>query len=273
MKHHKQFIISTFCSLLLLLSNDTSAQQWPSITITRDNLALQSRITTVSISHDPVYKSGKKYQAFPLQSIIKKLGKNYPADLDQAVIVFTATDGYKVSMAYPDALEEHGYLAFKDLSAQNTDWTAFKFGKELITPAPFYLVWPKPGIDKWRYPWPFQLTNISIQAAGNYFGNAAPVSAKKSVVEGFTLFSRYCIRCHSVNSSGGSVGPELNVPQNVTELYDDKTLKELILNASAYRNKTKMPVFNNILNEQQVNSILSYFKSMKIDKINTNESR
>lgn len=272
MKYHK-LITSTFFSVLLLLTNNTYAGQWPKTTITRDNLALQSRVETVSVIHDPVYKTNKKYQAFPLQPILKKLAENYPADLKQAVIVFTAADGYKVTMAYPDALEEQGYLAFKDLSAQNTDWIAFKFGKEQLTPAPFYLVWSKSGIDKWRYPWPFQLTIISIQPARSFFENAAPISANTATTEGFALFSRYCIRCHSVNSSGGSVGPELNVPQNITELFDEKTLKGLILNAPAYRHKTKMPVFNKLLNEQQVDSILSYLKSMKAHKINTDDTR
>ena len=62
------------------------------------------------------------------------------------------------------------------MAAENKKWQDFKFGKQTMTPAPFYLVWPKKGLDEWRYPWPFQLVSLSLQPAKTYYGAAAPVT-------------------------------------------------------------------------------------------------
>ncbi|WP_305907785.1 cytochrome c [Methylomarinum sp. Ch1-1] len=257
---------------MILFCGELSAAPWPEIQLQRDLTPSSLTSTTVEVPKDPVYQTAKHYRAYPLKGIIDELSADYAGDLQQAVLVFTAIDGYKVSMAYPDALEEQGYLAFRDLDANENDWIAFKFGKEKITPAPYYLVWSKADIDKWRYPWPFQLSRITLQPARIYFGKAAPVSTNDKISRGFAEFSRYCIRCHAVNGSGGSVGPELNAPQNVSERYADKQLTGLILNNPAYRPNSKMPVFAELLNDAQVNSILAYLKAMKSHKQAVNET-
>ncbi len=136
-----------------------------------------------------------------------------------------------------------------------------------MTPAPYYLVWPKKGLDEWRYPWPFQLVSISLQPAKAYYGVAAPAPNNDAQLDNsFVLFSRYCIRCHSVNLSGGKVGPELNIPKNITEYFKEQELPKFILNATAYRAGTKMPNFEGTITVYDVDAIVSYLKQMKSEK-------
>lgn len=260
---------SIFCVFPPLQAGD-----WPEIHLSREMAVNEPAGETVSVVNDPVYRQGKRYRAYPLRPFVEKLAEQYRDSLDEAVIVFTAIDGYKVSMTYPDAMEEQGYLAFQDLDAKPGKWRPFKFGKDDLTPAPFYLIWSNPDIDKWRFPWPFQLDRIALQPATAYFGKAAPsIDASSQVGKGFSEFSRYCIRCHAMNGSGGKVGPELNSPSNVSERYSNGTLKGLILNNPDYRPNSKMPVFADILNEGQMGAILAYLQAMKGQKIPVDEDR
>ncbi|MGR9044001.1 MAG: c-type cytochrome [Gammaproteobacteria bacterium] len=256
-----------FSLILLSTSFSAVAQNWPSVDLKATAFgSIQS--ARITIKKDPVYKGTKHYQGYPLTEIIKTLTLPEPYRDDDKVIVFTAKDGYRVAMAFDDALKEQGYLAYRDHdAAAGAEWTEFKFGKQKMTPAPFYLVWPKPGLDKWRYPWPFQLTKISLEPISVYFGAAAPKSPDADVRNGFSLFATYCIRCHSVNLAGGQVGPELNVPQNITEYFIEQALSGFILNAPAYRSGTKMPAFVDTLEPDQVRSIIHYLRHMKTEKI------
>jgi hypothetical protein len=85
------------------------------------------------------------------------------------------------------SLAEQGFIAFRDNGAENKKCLDFKFGKQTITPAPFYLVWPKKGLDEWCYPWPFQLVSLSLEPAETYFGAAAPAASTNAQVnKGFS---------------------------------------------------------------------------------------
>lgn len=254
---------------LLLAAFTASAQNWPSMNLNEID-PVQFKSARITVSKDPVYKTVKHYQAYSLTEILGNLKIPKPYQSEDMVVVFTAKDGYRVAMAYKDALNERGYVAFRDAAAdKNKNWLEFKFGKQKMSPAPFYLVWPKQGLDKWRYPWPFQLTAISLEPASVYFGAAAPRHLDTEIRQGFSLFSTYCIRCHSVNLAGGQVGPELNVPKNITEYFIEQELPGFILNASAYRSGTKMPAFDETLDANQVQSILRYLRHMKTEKIKT----
>ena len=253
--------------LFFLAVQPALASQWPSIELTKLTQDQWPQSVVISVE-DPVYNANKKYKAYPLNILIKRLKIPDGLDKDKTLIVFTATDGYKVYINYNDAISEQGYLAFQDTEAPpGKSWIAFKFGKKMITPTPYYLVWPKKNLNKWQFPWPFQVVSVSLQSYQGYFGTAVPSGNNAQAKNGFDLFSRYCIRCHAVNHAGGTLAPELNTPKNVTELYSDSYLKGLIIDAPAYIPKTKMPSFQNILTEQHVEDILLYLKKMKSEKI------
>ena len=266
MTNHRLFVSLVF--LLLSIPHPGLATDWPTFNLLEANSSNAPKSQTVKVSHDPVYKTAKEYQAYPLAEILKKITVPDSIKTDELVIVFTSADGYKVSMAYSDAIAEQGFIAFKDNTAtENKNWLDFKFGKQTMTPAPYYLVWPKKNLDEWRYPWPFQLVSLSLQPARVYFGAAAPARSDVRINNGFSLFSRYCIRCHSVNLSGGKVGPELNIPKNISEYFKEQELSGFIRNATAYRAGTKMPNFESIITANDAQDIVHYLIQMKSEKL------
>lgn len=261
-------LLKALIGLALIFCVQTiNANDVPRFNLTHTDLSKTLTAQTIDISHDPVYRSEKKYLAYALSDILSHLSIAGDQDLSDWVIVFTAKDGYKVAMAYRDALSESGFIAFKDLAAGSDNWQPFQFGKKTITPEPYYLVWPKAGLDEWQYPWPFQLTSIALEPASSYYGKAAPANNKNGdVKKGFVLFSRYCIRCHSVNLAGGKVGPELNIPKNISEYFNEHELSGFIRNATTYRAGTQMPSFENLLSVKDTQQIIDYLKHKKLEK-------
>lgn len=261
-------LVNVILFILFIPAFSAAAEEpFPELKLDQAVAKLKPKLQIVAVEHDPVYRAPKSYRAFPLADLLETLKLPKSLNANDAVIVFTSVDGYKVSMAYQDALRAHGYIAVSDVAApDNQSWTRFKFGKQSMTPAPYYLVWTAKGLDEWRYPWPFQMAEISVQSAQSYFGAAAPEGGGQSVERGFYLFSRYCIRCHSVNLAGGEVGPELNIPQNITEYFKEEAIAGFILNATAFRAGTKMPVFENLLSNDDARAIVSYLKRMRSEK-------
>ncbi len=251
-----------FCSVILLLTSSLPvfSAQWPEIRLLEIPNSELPVAVQVTIAKDPVYKTTKKYLAYPLDELLAKLKLPKHIKPDELQIIFTAEDGYQSFMSYSDAVSENGYVAFKDIAAPaNKKWLPFKFGSEITTPDPFYLVWSNPELDKWLYPWPFQLTSISVEPAADFFAAAMPQSKQKSVQQGFKLFSQYCIRCHTVNKVGGKIGPEIQVSES-----RKKYLLEFILDASSFIKDTKMPSFKKQLDRENASAILAYLKHINV---------
>ena len=227
---------------------------------------LKAKIKPVTVTvYDPLYRKKKTYDGFPLSEVLKLAGP-LSAQVDE--VVFHALDGYAPGIAL-DALKGHAaFVVFQEQGRANK-WEPLQSGKAWITPAPYYLVWAEGKALGEEYPRPYQLTRIELVSFERRYPTLYPpgVAHDSAAARGFTLFKDHCLGCHSINLEGGTVGPELNVPQNITEYWSRDVLRGFIRNVSAFRLKSKMPVFEGILTPAQVDDVLTYLDAVKDHKI------
>jgi len=100
---------------LIFLSNPAVAKDtdWPKI----DLLAVNPGdfiSETVKVKKDPVFQQDREYEGFLLSQVLQKF--KYPESYQDTdlLLVFTAQDGYKVSMSLADARQKKGYIAYQD---------------------------------------------------------------------------------------------------------------------------------------------------------------
>jgi len=187
------------------------------------------------------------------------------------MLVFTCLDGYQARLTRHEDPYAKALLAVRDLDSES-GWEVFFHGKEKTTPAPFYLVWQtarrageattSPGTS---LPWPYQINRIDLRSAIESQRRLLPAGAesRSDVQRGYDLFTRSCIACHSINLEGGALGPELNIPKNITEYRDWSYLVDFIKDPSSFRARSKMPDFKNSLTDQQIDEILHYLRWMR----------
>jgi mono/diheme cytochrome c family protein len=222
------------------------------------------KVHTIELD-DPVFKKRKSFDGFLLTDIFKLVGFTDQTQGDE--IVLTALDGYAPSVSFDLFRTQEGYVVFQETG------TKLKFGlvaqgKAMVSPGPFYIVWKGPEEQTSKLPWAYQLAVIELVQFSVKYAKAFPPteSAKDSVMRGFKIFKSECIRCHSINLSGGDIGPELNAPQNVTEYMKESVIRGLIKNAESFRYRSKMPAFPN-LKDEELDDLIDYLKAMKKHKI------
>ncbi len=185
-------------------------------TLTREDLERAAPPETVT-GFDPYYNRTKTFLALPLTAVLHAgLADAVDGPLALRHFVLEARDGYTVPIPGDVLLDGTAYLAVRDLDVPGWE----PIGPQHANPAPFYLVWKGPGralLDD--HPRPWQLTAINAASFASVFPHTVPVGAPGDSAEsrGFGIFARECIRCHAINREGGHVGPDLNVPQNITE--------------------------------------------------------
>lgn len=106
---------------------------------------------------------------------------------------------------------------------------------------------------------------IAACGTGGDSGDAASV-----VDQGAALYATYCAACHGTNLEGdpnwmtpnadGSYNPPPQDATGHTWHHGDPTLVQLISQGSPFR-ESKMPVFGDVLTEEQIVSILEFFRS------------
>ena len=181
--------------------------------------------------------------------------------------IFRCADGYLAHVSRADfeaGKLESFYLAFGEKG--DGFQSSIPQGKAQISPEPFYAV----ATDKAGFStlsWPYELVAIELVNFKAMFPKLyfAGLEKDASVKAGFDLFRKECLKCHSLNLQGGDIGPELNIPKNITEYRDEAYLQSFIRDASGYRAKSKMPPFAN-LTDTQIKDILRYLKAMSLHK-------
>ncbi|HEX8394410.1 MAG TPA: c-type cytochrome [Longimicrobium sp.] len=238
---------------------------------------------TADVRHDPAYEGrAKRYAGVPLDRLLELAGVKLSAN---EVLYFVAADGYRATMAESAADPRvKGVVAFADLDAPaGSAWQPVKHGAQSISPAPFYLVWGQTGAAApgdtadaaLRRPWPYQLARIEVMDPRRKYDRLYPTGVRRDdpVYRGFQAFvieshgGDQCVACHALNRQGGSVGPELNVPRNITEYRDPAVLAAFIRNARSFRAGTAMPVFEGRLSEGEIQDILAYLRWMRGHKV------
>jgi mono/diheme cytochrome c family protein len=220
---------------------------------------------TVTTVPDPVYEREQTYETVALTALIDAARPaGVAADVvssESLRLVLLATDGYRSVTTIGAARTFDGRIAIRDLKAEPGHTWRDVPGKSGMTPAPYYLVWPSASPD---LPWPYAVTEIEVW-------NVEPVDltdpgADAAAVAGHAIFKKRCFSCHAVNGVGGSVGPELNVPANVTEYWNHAALKQFILNPASIRRDPKMPTLTG-LPDADVDAVVAYLVHMKGRKV------
>jgi mono/diheme cytochrome c family protein len=268
--------VAAFCILAGLGSDCGAATQqaktWPTLDVR--GLARAAGIPTVQvmIAEDPVYGGEKRYRGIPLVDMLGAI----PAveDLAQrgALVFFHAADGYTAAMNLERALTAGGVLAVSDLDAlPGRSWITIDQGGREVSPAPLYLVWPGAESDDPRFVWPYQIQTIEVKPFAEQYGAAVPEAQNglldEAVRRGFEQMRVRCLTCHAVNLVGGDLGPELNVPMNVTEYWKPEMLPRYIRNAASFHARSKMPSFHDALSDGDIADILAYLRFMAAHKV------
>jgi mono/diheme cytochrome c family protein len=209
--------------------------------------------------YDPEYGKTKHFRALPLAGVLEAGFRETTQALRGHEFVLHARDGYTVPVSGERLMEAGGFVAFEDLDVPGWE----PLGREKVNPGPFYVVWQKPSQnDDNAYPRPWQLTAIEQAPFESVFPHTVPTGepAGSPAMRGFALFRRDCIRCHAVNREGGSVGPDLNVPQSIVEYRPEAQIRAYIRNPLTFR-YSHMPPHPD-LRDADLDALIAYFRAM-----------
>ncbi|HBZ68727.1 MAG TPA: hypothetical protein DEP35_02840 [Deltaproteobacteria bacterium] len=225
---------------------------------------------------DPYYGRRAAYLACPLGAVLK-LGFGEPVSREPAETFFLrARDGYARPASAERLGEDGGFLAFADADLTRSQDAGAAgpleprfapIDRRQLDPGPFYLVWTKPGQrDPDRYPWPYQLVEIEAAAFERAYPHTAPTGLPPDAPawRGFATFRNDCIACHSINTEGGKIGPDLNVPRSIVEYRPRDQIKAYVRDPSAFR-YTSMPAHLD-LSSARLDELIAYFEAMSTRK-------
>lgn len=222
---------------------------------------LTAAITPETIEgFDPYYGKHKRFRALKLSRVLEK-GFGAGA-LDREEFVLRARDGYAVPMRGSLVTEDGAYVAIEDLDVAGWE----PIGPQHANPGPFYLVWSKAeqaNLDS--HPRPWELEKIEIARFDAIYPHTSPGAPDGSpAAKGYAIFRDGCIKCHAINREGGHVGPDLNVPQNVTEYRPEDQIRAYIKNPATFR-YGNMPAHPD-LTDADLDALIAYLRAMKDKK-------
>jgi len=216
-------------------------------------------MTTVT-NLDPYYQRTKSYRALPLEGVLREgFAGAVEGSLATRLLVLRARDGYTVPIAGSRLLEGGAYVAVRDVDAPR--WQPI--GPQQAPPGPAYLVWQRPDQTNLEtHPRPWQLAAIEVARFEDAFPHTAPTGEDPSgpAWRGYRLFGDQCIRCHAINRAGGRVGPELNVPQNITAYRPEAQIRAYIRNPLSFR-YGNMPAHPH-LTDAHLDALVAYLRAM-----------
>lgn len=208
---------------------------------------------------DPFYKQTKRFVAFPLSALLAFALDEPVESLKKQSFLLRAADGYAVPIEGARLLHDDAFLAIDD-----ADVPGFApIGPRGVSPAPAYLVWQGEGYQNLdAYPRPWQLTEIELVERERLFPHLVPQgqASDSPAMRGYSLFRGRCVHCHALNREGGSMGPDLNVPQSIVAYRPQPQIRAYIRNPLTFRYSV-MPA-NPDLTDADLDALIAYFEVM-----------
>lgn len=216
----------------------------------------------------------RSYEVLPLTPVLDKV---YGAGWRQSEdVLFTCADGYQPIVPVSEFAKHEAFLAFAVTGGGEFSILSKIHENKVTALGPFYLVWNNLGNDILMAQgpnfWPFQLTTVDLVRFSDKFAKLAPPpNASQRVREGFTLFRKNCLSCHTLNGEGGQTsGVELNRPVSVTAYWKRDMLAKWIENSKALRETSKMPLYElesgyrlpEKVRRTQIDNIIRYLEAM-----------
>lgn len=249
---------------ILTLKKGEQMQSW-----TRSALLAQAK--QIHVAKDSAYKRSMTYRAVPLAQLLPQV------DQFQSV-QFVASDGFVANISGKDLVGKgQPYVA---IEPEDQSWPAINPDNPAKTASagPFYLVWltPEAGTIS-NEQWPYQLASISIEAPlAQRYPQIIPAVSKggdsnqQQALRGMQVYVKNCAVCHTINGGGdASIGPDLNLPFNPTEYFQEKYLRQLIRQPASVRSwkQSLMPGFDEkTMPAVDLDDLIVYLKKMKLKR-------
>lgn len=226
-----------------------------------------SHIATKEIStkNDPIYHDTRHYEGYEIEGFLNWLSTRASLPLTEAVVTFIATDGYRSRHQVKDLPKRLGILAYKEQNSASRSFSDSKHGKVPFNPGPYALVWEGSYSDTDHLPTPWSIVEVLLER-DSLPQELIPNNKSANVLRGLTVWREQCSRCHSLNKVGGAVGPELNVPVNITEFWPRERILQMIENPASLRWGSAMPSFAWLPSSDR-EAVLKYLEAMREAKV------
>jgi mono/diheme cytochrome c family protein len=259
--------LALFALLTALLISSQYLQAESATIIQLESESIQTALKklptqTLKLPLDPLYQRPQTYVGYTLRTLTKALEFELT---DTSALRFHCRDGYKaIVMATPTNLENALLVSTEMTKRAGYHLENIVEGKELLNPEPFLLIWRPEFKAKAAQTRPYSIVAIEHGNLKMFLGNSYP-QKNPNAVKGFEIFQNKCSSCHSINLQGGLLGPELNVPKNVTEYWTKENFFNFVLEPQSYRFRSRMPNLN--LNQSELDLIYTYIYSMQTEKV------
>lgn len=206
------------------------------------------------------------YVGIPFNDLMDEaVGKSWRLEEE---ILFTCSDGYQSSIPVSKFKRFKAWLVWSRKDGKTFEISNKFQSNEKVYLGPYYLVWENQKepelLEGGGTDFPYQIVAIDLISFKDKFPKIAPpAKSAPSVQEGFLLYRKYCLSCHSLDGEGGQKAPDLKLV-NPFKRMSLAELRRWILSPQSVKPGTLMPPFGPKLpdRETKADALIEYLKVM-----------